>query len=184
MRRPSARTVSRQEKKGRLWMCAQYYIMRVNMRLPRARWWRPQAAKSRSNVVQRQSSRRPECQERERCLYCVFFWEAGEEVVAEIPSLPLQSGSIRHRQLDGRVLFGDWIQKKKKKITFDLTSANVLVSFVNQGSVHREENVFICFVSFLNFISSLRCSITAVLRSSHLGPLVGWVHHHWLQLIK
>lgn len=36
-----------------------------------------------------------------------FFWEAGEEVVAEIPSLPLQSGSIRHRQLDASFLFGD-----------------------------------------------------------------------------
>lgn len=38
---------------------------------------------------------------------CGFFWEAGEEVEAEIPSLPLQSGSIRHQQPDICVLFGD-----------------------------------------------------------------------------
>lgn len=104
MRRPSARTVSRQEKKED-YECAPNIHHEGQYEAPSSSLMK--AAGCEEPVERSPTSKQPECQERERCLYCVFFWEAGEEVVAEIPSLPLQSGSIRHRQLDGSVLFGD-----------------------------------------------------------------------------
>lgn len=54
-----------------------------------------------------------------------FFMGSCEEVVAEIPSLPHQSGSIQHRELNASVLFDNLIHKINHML--DLMSANLLL---------------------------------------------------------